>query len=410
MTLTADEALRWIFGEVACLDTEEVALPEALGRVLAEEIAAASDHPPWDNSAMDGFAVRWEDVRDASPDRPAALTVIEVIPAGRMPARPVGPGQASRIMTGAPLPEGSDTVIPIEDTVAEGPARVRVRNAEGAGSYLRRRGGDLARGTKILSSGTVVRPPQIGMLALLDRAGVKVYRRPRVAIVATGDELVPPGSERPERSPGQIPDVSSASLTALVTTAGGLPRPLGIVPDRKEAIRDRVAAARAEADLIVVAAGASVGDYDLTRDVLEEMGAKVRFTRLAIRPGRPCVFARLGETPFFGLPGNPVSAFVTFQQLVRPAIWKMGGRRELRPRLEPAVLEEELPGDPEKKLYLRGILRREGDRMTVRSTGPQGSGIFTSIARANCFIHLPPGADKVSAGEIVDVEPFFEEG
>ncbi len=394
-SLTVEEALERILAGVPEMPPREVTLLEALGRVLAEDVRAERDVPPFTNSAMDGYAVRAQDVASA----PARLKVVGEIAAGSMPARAVGPGEAMRIMTGAPLPEGADTIVRVEDT-DNGSDVVIVTAATARRTSVRSAGEDLRAGEPVFARGTVLRPAEIGVVATTGRGRVRIVPAPRVAVLSTGDEVVELDAEL---RPGQIRDANRYSLSAAVTAAGCDAWTLGIVPDTAEALRAALGEARA-ADAIVTSGGVSVGDHDHVKPVVSEMGT-MDFWSIAIRPGRPLAFGELrdGErrVPIFGLPGAPVSSLLTFELFVRPALLRMAGHQNvLRPRAR-ARLVERIEKPPHLRFFARGIYAAGAG--TVRTTGPQGSGILNSMARANCLIDLPPGGARHEPEEMVDV-------
>ena len=374
-----------------------VPLAHALGRVLAEDVRAPLDVPPTDNSAVDGFAV-------ASVDVPAtgtrALAVVADLPAGAVFDGALVPGQAVRIMTGAPMPAGADTVYPQEVVEREG-ARIAVGPID-RGANVRYRGEDVRAGGVILAAGTVVRPQEIGVAASLGLPQLLVRQRPRVAVLSTGDEVAEPGAAR---KPGQIYDSNRFSLAALVEAAGGTVSDGGIVPDRFELLRDRLLEAAAASDIVLTSGGVSVGDYDLVKAVLEETGG-IHFWQVAMQPGRPLAVGRIGEAHFFGLPGNPVASMLTFHLFVRPALWKLAGRRELFGPQFLATALEPMRKKVGRREFKRGILAYVDGAWQVRTTGPQGSGILTSMTQANCLVVLEEDAGDVAAGQLVAVEPF----
>lgn len=399
--LSVEAALQRILTAVAVLDGEEVDTTTALGRVLAEDIVAPFDVPPFPNSAMDGYAVRAADTAGASPEHPVELRVIADVAAGATRAVIVEPGRASRIMTGAPLPPGADAVVPVEATdeswkQAERPLpeRVHIFRPAAPQAHIRPAGEDIRQGETVLRTGARLRPQEIGVLAALGRPRVRVVRRPRIAILATGDELVEINA--PLR-PGQIHDANSYILAALVEWAGGLPLRLGIARDLLEDVRQKLHAGLVQgADLFLSSAGVSVGAYDIVKAVLEAEG-ELGFWRVNMRPGKPLAFARVGGVPFLGLPGNPVSAAVAFEVFARPAILKMGGRRELtRPRVE-VMLDEPVRSDG-RESYLRAVVTRREGRYHAVLTGPQSSGVLTSLVRANALLVIPAGVREVPAG------------
>ena len=378
--LTVEEALEAILSRIAVLGTERVDLLGSLGRVLAEPIVSRREIPPWPNSSMDGYAVRAADTA-----RGAALAVVGRVEAGGLPTRSVKRGEAMRIFTGAPLPEGADTVVPQEDVDAS-EGRIALRGAVEHEAYVRRRGEDVRVGDRVLDPGTVLTAAEVGLLATLGYSQIPVYRRPRVAILSTGNELADLGTEP---GPGQIPNTNTYTLMAQVLEAGGAPVSLGVARDHLEAIEERVRAAR-DADVLVSSAGVSVGELDLVREALSRAGAELHLWQVSMRPGKPITFGSFGARPVFGLPGNPVSAMVTFELFVRPALLKMSGRRRLmRPRLRVRALETVAnPGS--RRGYLRVRLEAAGDGLGARLTGEQGSAILRSMVAADGLAVIPP--------------------
>jgi molybdopterin molybdotransferase len=394
------EAQQIVVDATAVLGLEKISLLDALGRTLGEDIVAERDNPPWDNSAMDGFAVRWEDIKQDHPiQKPVTLAVIEDVPAGKMPSKSVGAGQAIRIMTGAPIPQGADTVLKVEDT-EQTPDTVRVFKPEPRGSNIRPRGEDVKTGECIIAKGTPIRPGEAGMLAVLAKSFLFAYQRPRVAILSTGDEL----ADLDERfSDEKIINSNSYGIAAAVQEAGGIPLLLGIARDTQAALKEKISQGL-NADILVLSGGVSMGDYDFTKAVFREIGAEMNFWKLAIRPGQPLAFGKIQGKLAFGLPGNPVSSMVTFEQLVRPALLKMGGRRSYgRPVVE-AVFQETFSKRPDRRHFLRGILTREEGVFIVRTTGGQGSGILTSMVKANCLIDVPVEVERLTPGDLVTVQ------
>jgi molybdopterin molybdotransferase len=376
---------------------EVVPVGDCLGRVLAEDIRAALDVPPTDNSAVDGYAVR-------SADIPATglreLRVVADLPAGAVFEATLGPGEALRIMTGAPMPASADTVYPQEIVERSGPA-VRIPVGP-SGVNVRHRGEDVRAGTVVLPAGNVLRPQELGVAASLGLPQLLVRQKPRVAILSTGDEVVEPGDAR---KAGQIFDSNRFSLHGLVEAAGGEPTDHGIVPDLYDVLHARLRAAAATADIVLTSGGVSVGDYDLVKAVLQDAGG-IDFWQVAMQPGRPLAVGRIGPAHFFGLPGNPVASMLTFHLFVRPALWKLAGRRELFPPRFHAVAVEPMSKKTGRREFKRGILSYTGERWEVRITGPQGSGILTSMTRANCFVVIEEERGDIAAGDTVSVEPF----
>lgn len=391
--LTVEQALAEILSRVRPLPTERVAILEALGRVLAEPIVSTREIPPWPNSSMDGYAVRAVDTAGA----PARLRVVGRVAAGSMPEGTTGPGEAMRIFTGAPLPPGSDAVIPQEDVEADGDAIVIAR-AVSAGAYVRQRGEDVRAGDPVLAPGHVVGPAEVGLLATLGHAQARVHRRPRVAVLSTGNELADLGTEP---APGQIPNTNTYALMAQVREAGGEAVNLGVVPDRREAIEERLGAALA-ADAIVSSAGVSVGDLDLVRAAMEGLGAELHLWKVAMRPGKPITFGSLRGRPVFGLPGNPVSAMVTFELFVRPALRRLAGHADTaRPELDAHALAV-IANPGHRRGYLRVTLEPHGAGWGARLTGDQGSAILRSMVLAD-GLAVVPGDTTIGAGERVRV-------
>ena len=393
--VSADDALARILDGVPALPAVEAPLLDALGLVLAEDVAADHDVPPFRNSAMDGYAVRGDDVASA----PVELRVVGEIAAGGFPQGEVGPGEAMRIMTGAPMPAGADTVVRFEDTDNASDV-VTITAATPRGMAVRQAGEDVRKGETILTKGAVLRAAEIGLLASDGRASVRVRKRPRVAVFSTGDEIVDLDAPL---EPGQIRDSNRYTLASAIRASGAEPWVRGIVRDSPDALRSALREAGA-ADAIVTSSGVSVGDHDHMKPVLAELGT-IDFWAIAIRPGRPLAFGELkdGErrVPIFGLPGNTVSALVTFELFVRPALLRMQGRGNVaRPRAKARLLD---PVDKPDflRVFARGI--HDPDAGTVRLTGPQGSGILRSMSLANCLIDLPVGPSRIEKGETVDV-------
>jgi len=382
------------------LGLEKIGLLEVLGRVLGEDIIAQRDNPPWDNSAMDGFAVRHEDIKqEHAIGKAVTLKVIEDVPAGKMATKMVGAGQAIRIMTGAPVPKGADTVLKVEDT-EQTPDSVKVFKPEPRGSNIRPQGEDVKKGECIIAKGTQIRPGEAGMLAILAKSFVFVYQRPRVAILSTGDEL----ADLDERfSEEKIINSNSWGIAAAVQEAGGVPFLLGIAKDNPAALKEKIMHGL-NADILVLSGGVSMGDYDFTKAVFQDLGAEMHFWKLAIRPGQPLAFGKIQGRLAFGLPGNPVSSMVTFEQLVRPAMLKMSGQRSYGRPVVQAQFQEKFSKRTDRRHFLRGILTREGGVFKVRTTGEQGSGILTSMVKANCLIDIPQEVEKLNPGDTVTVQ------
>lgn len=396
--LSVPDAVERILADVGRLLPERVPLLAAVGRVLARDVVSPLDLPPWTNSAMDGYAVRASDVASATRDAPVSLPVSETIAAGAFPSRPLAAGEAARIMTGAPLPEGADTVVRVEDTDA-GSDRVTIRDARDAGRNLRHRGEDVRAGDVVLHAGQPIAAAQLGVLASVGAAMVDVYRRPRVAILGSGDELVDLDRFDEVLAGRRIVSSNSYTLHALVVAAGGEPIDLGFTGDSPGEMRERLEAA-ASSDLIVTSAGISVGAFDHTREVLESLGIEMRFWKVRMRPGAPLGFGLLQGVPWIGLPGNPVSAMVTFELFARPAIRRMLGYERLHRRPAAVRLEEPVSIGAALTHFLRAIVTPGDDGVLgARLTGPQGSGILTSMARANALLIVPHERMRYDVGE-----------
>lgn len=397
--LSAREAALRILEEVERQPPLRVPLDDALDMVLAEDVVSPLDVPAWTNSAMDGYAARAADVRGASEAAPVRLRVVEELPAGRFPTRAVGPGEAARIFTGAPLPEGADSVIRQEDTDG-GREMVTIYRDRDAGINIRKAGEDIRKGETVLRAGTSLGPAELGVLASLAVAHPLVYRRPRVAIMGSGDEIVDVDQPEAILSGRKVASSNTHTLIALVRRAGGEPVNLGIARDTPESFREHLRAAR-ECDLLVTTAGISVGEHDYVRAVLDEMGAEQRFWKIRMRPGAPVGFGMLGRIPWIGLPGNPVSTMVTFELFVRPAIRKMSGHALPFRRAVPVRLAEPVVVKPRLQHFLRAVVTEETAGLEARLTGPQGSGILTSMVLANALLVLPEGQFESPAGSEV---------
>lgn len=383
-----------ILSTVRRLPSEPVPFQSAIGRILSEAVVAPHDVPSFANSAMDGFAVRAADV--SSPG--SVLEVIEAVAAGEVATVAVGEGQAIKIMTGAPMPEGADTVVRVEDTEEE-EGKVRIATTPEAGKSVRPPGGDVAAGTTVFPPGTRLSEAHVGVLATIGAVNPVVARRPRVAVMSTGDELVAPDTA--ELGQGMIRDSNRPMLLALVAGAGAEPIDMGRIPDDADSLRAALGQAAAEADAIVSSGGVSMGEFDVTKMVLRDE-ADVDFYPVAMKPGKPQGFGTIGGTPFFGLPGNPVSVFVSFEQFMRPALLAMQGATAiLRPRVM-GVAGEDLSSDPAKEEFIRVRFTDDG----VVQTGGSGSHVLSGAANADALAVLPVGVDEVEKGEPVTLELF----
>ena len=398
--LTVADASARILAPISSLATERVPLLDAVGRVLATDAVASYTLPHWDNSAMDGYAVRAADIAHVNASAPVTLRVLETVAAGAFATVGVGAGEAIRIMTGAPVPAGADTVVRVEDTDG-GIDTVEIRDVRDAGKNIRPRGEDFTTGDIVIEAGTPVAPAQVGVLASLGLSSVDVVRRPVVAILGSGDELVDLDRFHEVLAGRKIVTSNSYTLSALVRTAGGLPLLLGNASDTPESLRALLERARG-ADLIVTSAGASVGEFDYTREVLASLGATLDFWKVRMRPGAPIGFGDLHGTPWIGLPGNPVSAMVTFELFVRPVIRRMLGHSRLHRRPVTVVLDEPVSIGARLTHFFRGVVQvRDDGSLGARLTGPQGSGILTSMSRANALLIVPDDRPRCEAGERV---------
>jgi molybdopterin molybdotransferase len=412
--LPVDDALRRILSQIVTLPAEDAPVVQTLGRVLAEDIVARVNVPPFANSSMDGYAVRAGDVKGASRDAPVRLKVVMDIRAGLMPDHAVGPNQAARIMTGAPLPEGADAVIPVEQTddrwASEGyaplPDSVAVFRSPQPGDHVRPVGENIQAGQSVLRAGAVLRPQDIGVLVSVGLGRIPVVRQPRVAILSSGDELVDIDEEP---APGQIRNSNGYMLAGLVTVNGGIPIRLPVARDTLEDVRRCFHDALAQKpDLILSSAGVSVGTHDVVRTVVNELG-RVELWRVNLRPGKPLAFGQVQGVPFFGLPGNPVSAMVTFELFVRPALLVQTGRRYDEVPMVEAVVGEAIDSDG-RRSYLRVTLSREDDRLVARSTGTQSSGALLSMVLADGLLVIPEGVTHVAAGDTLPVRLLRDVG
>ena len=376
---------------------EVVAVTRARDRVLAEDLLAPFDVPPTDNSAVDGYAVASDDVPTA---KTRELDVVAEIMAGAMFAGTVAPGPAVRIMTGAPMPRGADTVYPQEIVERRG-ERLSVGPIS-KGSNVRKRGEDIQAGSVAIERGTVLRPQELGLITSLGQWQVLVHRRPRVALLSTGDEVVEPGSPR---KAGQIYDANRFTLRGSIEQCGGDVIDLGIVADARDDLRARLLEAAAVGDVVVTSGGVSVGALDFVKDVLAEIGA-IDFWQVAMQPGRPLAFGRVGTAHFFGLPGNPVASMLAFMLFVRPALYKLAGRRRLFPETAEAVAVEAMSKKKGRREFKRGVVHWKNGRWEARTTGPQGSGILSSMTAGNCLIVLEEPRGDVAVGETVLIELF----
>ncbi len=393
------EARDSILNRIRPIGVERVDIVSAQGRVLAEDVHATRNQPPWDNSAMDGYAVRAEDTVPSSPNIPVELEIVEDLPAGYRAKRPVGPGHAIHIMTGAPVPEGADTIVRAERTLRVDEHHVRILQPVEAGTDLRRAGEDIRDGDLIIQAGMLLRPAEVGLLASTNRSHVSVYRRPRVAILSTGDEIV--DVDEPLED-GKIVDSNGYALTALVADAGAVPLRLGICHDAQDAL-ERALRDGLVADAIITSGGVSVGEYDFVKAALEAVGTSMAFWKVSMTPGRPLAFGAIDDTIVFGLPGNPVASMVTFELFMRPALLKMQGYTHLyRPTIK-ALLLEDMTKSLGRKQFIRVTLQKRGDRFFATRTGAQGSGILRSMSIADGLAVSHEDQEFMEAGEEIEV-------
>ncbi len=402
--LSVEQALDAMLANVKTLGVEMVALADAAGRTLAADVAAREDAPPFANSAVDGYAARAAELAEAGADSPVVLPVSAEIHAGDAPTQTLANGTAARILTGAPVPEGADAIVMQEDARFEA-GRVSIFDAPESGQHVRPAGEMWRVGDQILEAGTLLRAAEIGLLATLGRANIPVYRLPRVAVLSTGDELV--GADADVLPPGKLRDSNRPMLAALVREAGCVLHSSTHVPDdlaQTEAILRELSHPDTGADVIITAGGVSVGDRDFIKPALETLGT-LELWRVAMKPGKPLAYGQIGATQFFGLPGNPVSAYVTFELFARPLLWAMSGRRRdalARPTVR-AVLTEAVSHTPGRREYLRAVTESDGVNFVTRTAGAQGSGLLRSVSRANSLLVVPEDAGDLAAGAVVTV-------
>ncbi len=410
--ISVEEALEKVLSYVDVLEAEEVPILESLGQVLAEDINSHIDLPPLDNAAMDGYAVIAADTRGASAQSPRFLQVTDTVGAGSISQQKVTPGTAIRIMTGAPVPGGADSVIRFEDTDEEqrqrpGTNEIGILCEVKPGLNIRRAGEDIVRGATVLSKGTALRPAEVGVLASLGMSKVNVIRRPVVAVLATGNELVDIDQPLPA---GKIYNSNTYSVASLVRRYGGIPRILGIALDSEDSLVTKLRQA-SDADMLITSGGVSAGDYDMVKDVLASEG-EITFWTVRMKPGKPLAFGTIKgidkrgnakRIPHLGFPGNPVSSMVTFELFARPAMLKMMGKKNLAKPVVEAVLEEPVANTDGRRVYTRAIVTKRDGQYYARLTGPQGSGILTSMSLANGLVIIPEDTAGVKAGEIVKV-------
>lgn len=405
--LSVEEARQRILSAAAPLPVERVSLADTAGRALGEAVHASATLPPWDNSAMDGYAVRGVDIAGASAEQPIRLPVSGVVRAGDAERRPIEAGCAIRIMTGAPVPPGADTVIRVEDTDREEvPGSVTILDDRDRGRHVRAAGQDMTSGMELLAAGRAITPGAVGVLAAAGLADVVVHGRPSVAILATGDELRRVEDYDDVRAGAGVPESNTPMLAAAVRDAGCLPQPLGIALDDHASLRMRLDEA-ADADVLVTIGGASMGEADLVKRVLDEEGFEQDFWRVRMRPGSPIGFGWLvrdgRRQAVFSLPGNPSSAFVTFEVFVRPYLLRLAGHKAVHRRIVPCQARERFDTPATLTYFQRVSIEAEGGRLTAGLTGPQLSGLVRGLASADGLAIVPPDRPSIEPGEIVDV-------
>jgi molybdopterin molybdotransferase len=388
--VSIEEARRIVLEQASRLPAESLPLLESLGMILAEDVHSPWDMPAADNSAMDGYAYAHNSLQGDS------IPVCGFLPAGVVWTEAIPPGQAIKIMTGAEVPSGCDTVIPVED-VLETSDGIKLKAASKPGTHVRKRGEDLRAGELVFTSGTLIRAQEIGMLASFGRTEVQVYRKPVVAILATGDELLEPGEER---RPGMIINSNSLSVAAQILEAGAKPMMLGIARDNREATREMLQKAL-QADVIITSGGVSVGDHDFVKEVIEEMGGELKFWKINMKPGKPLAFAVLANKPLFALPGNPVATMVGFEMFVRPALLSMMGYTRIMRPLVRAAVTEPVRNKGNRPHLIRALVELQNGKYLLKTTGNQGSARISSLTLANSLV-LIPAEGSINVGEEVD--------
>ena len=404
--ISLNEAIEIILDNTTLLAPERVSISDTVGRVLAEPVHSRRDHPPWDNSAMDGFAVQWSDLRNATPTVPTKLKIVGEAQAGALPQTAVKSGEAIQIMTGAPIPKGADTVIRIEECHIDAD-HVSISNAASQGANIRRQGEDICQGAQVLAPNTFIRPAEVGMLATAAHTSALTYQQPRVSVLTTGDELAEPGTVLTAE---KIINSNAYSITAVVRETGAQAIQLESAKDNKTELEEKTRQAL-NADVALIVGGVSLGKYDYVKDVLKMLGCTIKFWRIAVRPGHPVVFGitenaqKSGRpTLLFGLPGNPVSCLVAFYEFVRPALRKMMGHNMLfLPRVE-AILKVDTHNRPGRTHFARATAEYREGAYHVKLTPDQGSGILTSLTQANCLAILDSNRDFYAAGERIHIQ------
>jgi len=397
--ISVEKALKTILVNFRPLGLEKINILDAQKRVIGKDVFAPHNIPSADNSAMDGYAVRHIDTKGATKDKPLQLKIIEDIPAGKVALKKIKRGEAARIMTGAVIPEGADSVIRQEDTKKDGKTVIIYTSAK-KGQNIRFTGEDVQKGDLIINRGSALRPADIGMLAALGKAFINVYQKPRVAIMSTGDELVDIETNPPL---GKIINSNSYSLAAQVLECGGIPIMLGISKDKKIDLQEKFKTAL-HADVIISSGGVSVGDFDFVKDVMGEIGNAMHFWQVAMRPGKPLAFGAIESVPLFGLPGNPVSAMVSFEQFVRPSLLKMQGHTKIFRQTAKAICAQEVRKIAGFKHFIRAIVKKEKGQYIASVTGDQGSGILKSMVMANALIVMGENETQIKKGAQVTIQ------
>ena len=396
--LTVEEARQRMLNTINVLPVETRGILDSLGNILAEDVYASENIPPFDNSAMDGFAVAAEDVTNASKAQPVQLSIVETIQAGHAPTTYIERGNAARIMTGAMMPEGADAVVMKEVTEVEG-EQVTILEGVEVDENVRFTGESVKHGDLVMSKGKLIRPQEIAMFASLNRSEVEVYKRPKVAVVSTGDELTPLGEPL---GAGKIRDSNRYGICAQIEEAGCYPIDMGIARDDEAETERKFREALEGADALITSGGVSVGEFDVVKAVLSKLG-EINFWRVAMKPGKPQAYGIADGKPIFGLPGNPVSSLVVFELFVRPALLKMAGHSELLRPTFSAILDEDVSNRDGRVSFMRSIITSSNGQYYAKTTGPQGSGILHSLVLANGFIVIPAGA-TIRAGETVEAQ------
>ena len=399
--ISMEEAIQIVLDHTPTIEVERIDFRDALGRVLASEVRSDLNMPPFDKSAMDGYAVVGADVCSVSKGHPVTLEVVEEIQAGAVPSQPVGRGQAAKIMTGAPVPKGADTVVMVEDTeTKDGGASVEILYKTENGSNICLKGEDIQIGQVVLSPGTLLRPPEIGVLASVGAVDPEVYREPRVAVIPTGEEIVEASDPL---QPGQIRNSNGPTMCAQISAAGAQVDYLGIAGDNREELAAKIEAAIESADIVLLSGGVSMGEYDLVKPLLAEFGIQLHFERIRIKPGRPLTFGTVGRKLVFGLPGNPLSAVVGIEFLVRPALRKMQKMPNVHRSTVRAILDEGFEQKPGRKQYAPSESKFLDGRWHTRWVGHSGSADLLSLARSNSLFVVDADVARLNPGEEVDV-------